>query len=207
MAMGLAGGYLLSRALGGGSQTKPALSERTTTARWDRDGHHSVEADVPSISRAITVGKPADELFEIWLDPEQLSRIMGHLGEVTAAGEDRLRWTVRGPRDRDFSWETQIVEEVPGEFLRWKTSDEAVLSNEGSVRFREAPGDRGTQVTLSVDFDPPGGALGSAALSRLDIVPATLAGEALSRFKRLVETDEIPTLEGNPSARGKGDVV
>lgn len=203
IAMGIAGGYLLSRSLGRGPRVERA---RTGSQRWD-DTRSRTAADTATISRSITIGKPADELYDAWRDPEQLSQIMGHIGEITEAGEDRLRWTVRGPRGREYSWKTQIVEEVPGESLRWRTSEDAVLPNEGSVRFQEAPGGRGTQVTLSLSFDPPGGSLGETALTRLGIVPETLAGEALNRFKRLVETDEIPTLEGNPSARGKGDIV
>jgi hypothetical protein len=33
------------------------------------------------------------------------------------------------------------------------------------------------------------------------VVPRTIATQALRRFKSLVETGEIPTLEHNPSAR------
>jgi hypothetical protein len=42
-------------------------------------------------------------------------------------------------------------------------------------------------------------------MERLDLVPNAAAGKALRRFKSLVETGEMPTLEGNPSARGSGD--
>jgi uncharacterized membrane protein len=132
---------------------------------------------------------------------------MGHFAEVTQSGDDRFRWTVRGPLDRDVSWETRVVEVEPGEIVRWETPQDAMLPNSGTVRFRPAPGDRGTVVTLSIRFDPPGGAFGSAALDRLDVVPKALAGTALGRFKSLVESGEIPTIAGNPSARGRGDLL
>jgi uncharacterized membrane protein len=159
------------------------------------------------VTRSITVGKPADELYETWRDPDVFSQVMGHFAEITATAEDRHHWTVHGPAGTDFSWETRIVEAEPGEVIRWETPDDASVSNSGSVRFRPAPDDRGTHVTLALDFDPPGGTLGNAVLKRLDIVPETLAGHALGRFKSLVESGEIPTLEGNPSGRGKGDLL
>jgi len=62
-------------------------------------------------------------------------------------------------------------------------------------------------VTLAVTFDPPGGALGNAALKRLDVVPETLVATALDRFKSLAERDEIPSLDRNPSGRGSGDLA
>ena len=205
IAMAIVGGWLVSRSLGGDNRLKQAFRSRTGThpGKGDRAG----AADTTAVSRTVTVGKSPEDVYETWRDPEQFSRIMGHFADITWSDEDRLRWSVHGPRGRDFSWETRIVADEPGEFLRWETSAAAFVPNEGSVRFRQAPGDRGTEVTLSVSFDPPGGVLGEAALKRLASAPETLVGEALHRFKSLVESGEIPTLEGNPSARGKGDLL
>jgi uncharacterized membrane protein len=158
-------------------------------------------------TRSITVARPAEELHEIWRDPEQVSRIADRFADVTPRGEDGLRWTVEGPYGRTVSWETRVVEEEPGEFIRWETPVDAMLPCRGSVRFRPAPGGRGTIVTLSVRFDPPGGTLGDAAMERLGIVPGSLAGGVLDRFKSLAETGEIPRLAENPSGRGRGDAL
>lgn len=205
MATALVGGWLLYRAVGGDSPPERVLGSRTATG--SRSDERTGAAGATEVSRSITVGRPADELYEAWRDPAQFSRVMGHFAEVASSDGDRLHWTIHGPRGRDVSWETRIVEAEPGELLRWETPADATLPNEGSVRFRPASGDRGTVVTLSVSFDPPGGGVGSAALERLDIVPSTMAGRALGRFKSLVETGEIPTLAGNPSARGRGDLL
>ena len=203
--MAARGGWLLSRALGGESRIERAVGSRLRTGfeRDDRTG----AADATAVSRTVTVGRPPEELYEVWRDPDRLSSILGHFADVTASDEDRLHWTLHGPRGRDVSWETRIVEAEPGELLRWETPPDAVLPNEGTVRFREAPGGRGTEVTLSLEFDPPGGGFGDATFERLDVVPETVVGEALRRFKRLAETGEIPTLEGNPSGRGAGDLL
>jgi len=204
-ATALAGGWLLARALGGTDGIRRVLSSETGVGR--RGAHWTESSDATAASRSITIGKPADELYEVWRDPEQLSRIVGPFVEVTAVDEDRIRWTVDAPHGREIAWETSFVAEDPGELLRWKTPSDASLPNEGSIRFRPAPGDRGTEVTLSISFDPPGGTLGAEALDKLDVVPETLAGQLLARCKSLVESGEIPTLEGNPSARGKGEFL
>lgn len=205
MAMAAGGGWLLSRGVGGREGIEQTL--RSQPIIGGRSDERTGLADSTAVSRSITIGKPAEELYEAWRDPEQFSQVMGHFADVSESGEDRFRWTVHGLRGRDLTWETEVVEDEPDERLQWETPEDAMLPNEGSVRFEHAPGDQGTEVTLSVSFDPPGGLLGDAALKRLDVVPNALAGKALRRFKSLVECGEIPTLDRNPSGRGSGDAV
>lgn len=197
--MALGGGWLVARGVSGSD--KPAAvggSDRGAGGPADR---------ALTVERSITVGAPADELSEYWRDPEQLTRIVGSFAEVTGAGGDRLRWEARPPRGPSVTWETKIVADEPGEMLRWESVEGATIANEGEVRFRSAPSGRGTEVTLRLQFDPPGGRLGKAVVQRLDIVPATVAEKTLRRFKSLVETGEIPSLKHNPSARGSGDLL
>ncbi|MEW6296759.1 MAG: SRPBCC family protein [Thermodesulfobacteriota bacterium] len=154
---------------------------------------------------SITVGKSADELYRFWREPQSLSRIMGHFAEVTAAGAGRTHWVVRAPLGQSLEWDAQVVEDRPGELLRWESLAGAQLPTAGAVHFRPAPGDRGTEVTLRFRFDPPGGALGDAAVKLLGPAPGMLAGRALRCFKSLAETGEVPTTEHNPSARAGAD--
>lgn len=203
--LALGGGWLVARGISGSGRPVRALGSMLSEKRArDETG---VPADAPAVKRSITVGAPADELSEYWRDPEQLTRLVGSVADVTDAGEDRHRWEVQPPRGPNVAWETEIVEDRPGELLRWESVEGATIATEGTVRFRPAAGDRGTEVTLELDFDPPGGEIGNAVVQRLGIVPEAIAGNALDRFKSLVETGEIPTLERNPSARGSGDLV
>lgn len=198
----LVGSWLCYRAISGHSLPYEILGVNTSA---DRDRPESdISTDSVTVAESITIGKPARDLSEYVRDAENLDRIMGDTVDVTSVGENRHRWSAQGPLGRRLSWETRIVEERPGEILRWESIDGATLSSDGSISFRPAPGDRGTRVTLRIRFDPPGGTLGSATLERLSIVPDTLASTALDRFKSLVEAGEVPTLEGNPSARGTG---
>jgi uncharacterized membrane protein len=64
-----------------------------------------------------------------------------------------------------------------------------------------APGDQGTETTLTFTFDPPGGVVGEALAKLFAVPPNTMAGKALRRFKALCEAGEMPTLRHNPSAR------
>jgi uncharacterized membrane protein len=222
----IAGSLLLYRGVTGGrsrNQSKTSGSH-LTGASHSTDATHSTDSAASTdatdstastdarssktaVERSVTVGKPAEELYDRWTDPEQLNRVMGDAVEVTAEGDERQRWTVDGPLGRSVTWETRTVEDRPGEVLRWESVEDSRLSGGGEVRFQPAPGDRGTEVTLRLRFDPPGGRVGDAAMDRLGFVPETLVSTALDRFKSLAETGETPTLDRNPSARGQGDFV
>lgn len=204
LAMALAGGWMLARALdrSPGKRAVEAASG-TLSGLSDRAGG----GEDTAISRTITIDEPAEDLYETWRDPDQLARIVGHFADVTATDEDLLRWTVEAPGGRTISWDTRIVQAEPGEFLRWETPGDAMVPSEGELRFRPAPGDQGTEVELALDVDPPGGVAGAVAMDRLDVLPEAVVGVALDRFKSLAETGEIPTLADNPSGRGRGDLV
>jgi uncharacterized membrane protein len=152
--------------------------------------------------RSITVGKPADALYRLWHDPAAIAQIMGSVAEVTPAGGDgRLCWVAHAPLGLDLRWETETVEDRAGESLHWRSLPGAAVFNEGLVRFRPAPGDWGTEVTLRILLATPGG----EALSKIaDGASKLVLGQVLHRFKSLAETGEIPTLAGQPAAREGG---
>lgn len=154
----------------------------------------------PDISRSITVeAVSADELYRRWREPDTLRRVMAPFAEIEPAGEGRTRW--RAGHDLG-SWEMRLVEDRPGEVLRWEAQGEGALVRDASVRFHPAGGDRGTVVTLRARLDPPGGMLGRIATQMLgDTLPASLASKSLHYFKALVQTGEIPTTERQPAAR------
>lgn len=156
------------------------------------------------VRSAVTIGKPADELYRLWRQPGTLSRIMGQFADVEALDERRMHWRTPEIMGHALEWDAEITEERPGELLCWRSTEDAPLKNEGEVRFGEAPQARGTEVRLAMRFDPPGGALGRAALKAMGPTPRLLASHALRRFKSLAETGEIATLYHNPPGRADG---
>jgi uncharacterized membrane protein len=189
----IAGGDLLYRGISGHSFLYQALG--ISTANSGTIDHQ------PEVERSITIEKPANELYRFWREPQNLSQIMGNFAQVTEMSDNQMHWLVRGPFGRNMEWDTRMVEERPGEFLHWKSLEGTSVYNEGSLTFRPAPRDWGTEVILHLRFDPPGGVLDNLAAQRGGIVSRVVVEKALRRFKSLTETGEIPTLEHNPSAR------
>lgn len=151
------------------------------------------------IQRSITIERPRDETYGRWRDPETQVLVWSHFAQATDASEEGAHWRAELPLGRTLDWDSRVVEERDGELMRWEAIGD--LPGEGVVEFRDAPGDHGTEVTLRVRFDPPGGPLGDAAVQFLDDPPKLVLAKALRRFKSLVEAGEIPSTERNPSAR------
>ena len=168
----------------------------------DSKRQRSITPGKLEVERSITIGRNADELRQRWRDPRTLPQIMAGLATVHASGDGHTHWKVEGPLGRRYEWDSEAVDDRPGKGFGWRSLPGAAVVNEGSVRFRPAPADRGTVATLHFSFDPPGGALGDVALGLLGTMPLDLAADGvLRRFKSLVETGEIPTTERQPAAR------
>ena len=188
----------LRRRTAGGAALAPGgvgLLYRGATGTSRRNGRR-VE-----IQRSITVHKPLDEVYAGWRDPRSQPLVWAHFAELTNATEQGAHWLVRAPLGRTLEWDARIVEERPPELVRWAAAEGGDLPNEGSVEFRGAPGEWGTELTLRVRFDPPAGPVGDVAARVFGDAPKLVLEKALRRFKSLVETGEIPTTERNPSAR------
>lgn len=196
-AVAALGGGLVCRAVTGHCKLYETLGMDTAA----NHGTAGALQDAPAAVAAITIGKPAEELDRLWRAPQTLTRITSGLAEVSSAGNGRLHWKVRGPLGRDVEWDTRVVEDRPASGQRWQSVEGASLPSEGEVHFRPAPGDRGTEVTLRIQFDPPGGALGLAAAKLLGFAPRLFAERALHYLRALAETGEIPTTDRQPAAR------
>ncbi|WP_426756367.1 SRPBCC family protein [Myxococcus sp. Y35] len=202
-ALALAGGGLLFR--GTRTEPEPHVHKHGVAVRTlRRQRGRGAQVEMTVLQRSITINGTPEALYRRWRDAETLNQVMGHFAEVTTPREGLQHWKVPGVFGKSLEWNAELVEEHPGELLRWQSVGATALPNEGWVRFRRAPGDWGTAVTLRFVFDPPGGVVGEKAVKLLGAVPAALALKALKRFKSLVETGEIPTTRPNPAAREGG---
>lgn len=199
IARTLVAGELIYRGVTGTCPLYKAAGIRTAGASWTDAG---APPDAHEVERSITIGRSREELYQLWLAPGTLSRVMSDLGEVTTF-DGHSRWRIHGPMGKTLEWDSRIVRDRYGESIGWRSLPGSRLPNEGSVEFRPAPDPHGTEVILRFRFDPPGGLVGDVIAKMLGIVPSTLAMKALRKFKSLAETGEVPTTEHNPSARRK----
>jgi len=156
------------------------------------------------IERSVTIARPRSEVYATWRDFERLPEFIQDLESVTTSGDGRSHWVAKVPGQKRVEWDSEIVNEIPGELIAWKTVGEPDVAHAGSVHFTDAPGGRGTEVRIVVDYEPPGGKVGAlvAGVSRLfGQAPDSRIREDLRQFKMKLETGEVATTEGQTSGR------
>jgi uncharacterized membrane protein len=147
---------------------------------------------------AATINRSADELFHFWRRFENLPRFMRYLVSVQQVDQRRSHWVAKAPAGRTMEWDAEIINEIPNELIGWRTLEHADVVSAGSVRFTPSGPDRGTEVRVRLQYDPPAGKAGATVAWMLGHDPKFTIQEDLRRFKQLMETGEMPTTDGQP---------
>lgn len=206
-AAAAAGSMLIERGVSGHCRVYERMNISTS------DGHlHAGDATVDPrsalhVRRAVTVMRPREECYAAWRDFSRLPTFMDYLENVDVLDETRSRWTAKGPAGSSIEWDAVIVSDSPGRLIAWESVEPSDVPNRGRVEFRDAPGDRGTEVHVSLEWDPPGGRLAKLASMAFGKDPQHEVNNALRRFRQIMETGTIPTVEGQSTGRGRGETI
>ncbi|MDQ4122515.1 MAG: DUF2892 domain-containing protein [Acidobacteriota bacterium] len=153
------------------------------------------------VDQAMTINAPVEEIYNFWRNFENLPQFMYHLESVTKIDEMRSHWKAKAPLGMTVEWDAEIISEIPNELISWRSVEGADVANAGSVRFLPSTGGRGTVVKVELRYEPPAGKLGAAVAWLTGEEPSVQIRDDLRRFKQLMETGEIPTIEGQPAGR------
>jgi uncharacterized membrane protein len=192
LALALLGGALLYRGAAGRSNLYRSLGVNTAQTSGSAPIH---------VEQALTINRPAEELYRYWHNLENLPTFMRHLEMVRTIDDRHSHWTAKTPMGSTVDWAAEITDDQPNRLLAWRSLPEADVTNTGTVRFHEAPGNRGTEVHMAIDYAPPGGALGSAFATLFGEAPEQQIADDLRRFKQLMETGEVATVDGQPAGQ------
>lgn len=200
--LGVLGGGMIFRAASGYCPAYDMLRTGTNTFP-DKPGNVIPYGQGIRVEKSITIQKSPEELFSFWRDFENLPRIMDHLEEVKVTGDKTSHWKAKAPLGRTVEWDAEIINEIRNELIAWKSKEDADVPNTGSVTFKPAVGD-GTVVKVNLTYTPPAGLLGATIAKLFGEEPGVQVDEDLRRFKSLMETGEIPTIEGQPQSNKEG---
>lgn len=181
------------------------MEPRHTETSPDTSKHFDSKATVPDnkgikVIKSCTINRSREHLFQFWRQFENLPHFMKHLVSVTQTSDNESHWIAKAGK-KEVEWDAVIFNEHPNELIAWRTREGSDIAHAGSVRFKDAPGNRGTEVTIAFEYEPPTGKA-IAYLSKLfGKEPAQLVEKDLMRFKAMMETGVIPTTEGQSTGR------
>src|SRR4051812_24967252 len=120
--------------------------------------------------------------------PQRRAQVHGPVVNCGGMGmNSRTAITVNRPRDE--------VERL------WRSAEyrPAYIDDaDAAVTFKEAPGDRGTEIHIDLESSTPGGKLGEVVQKLVGSAPLAKVKDDLRRFKQRVETGEVPRSDGSP---------
>jgi uncharacterized membrane protein len=148
------------------------------------------------VDEAVTITRPAADLYRFWRTLENLPRVMRHLESVTTVGHRRSRWVAKGPAGTTVEWDAEIINEVQDKLIGWRSLEGSTIVSAGSVHFDEQP-DGSTRLWVRFQYEPPGGHLGAWVAWLTGQEPSVQVRRDLEEFKRLVEAGELVTAGGN----------
>lgn len=173
-----------------------ALIARAVGAEDGAGSARNPDASVPygtgtRIDKAFTINRSPDELYRAWRDLERLPNILSHVESVEVLDARRSRWHARGPGGVRTSWEAEIIDDTPGERISWRSTG-GTTPNAGSVTFVPAPGGRGTELRVEMEWTAPAGPVGqSFAQLFAGGDPALIVERDLRRFKSTMEAEDV----------------
>lgn len=181
-ALGLLGAGLLYR----------AASRRST-------GFSLGKSKIVQLQGSVNIDRPAEEIYSFWRDFTQLPKAMTFLDRIEDKGDNEklTHWVVKTPLGASIDWDSMVTDDVPNERIAWESVEGSDIHTWGEVRFRNTA-QRGTNVILNLNFEPPGKAAGATIEQFLGGLEKAVLNQNLRNLKAYLETGEVATNRRQP---------
>jgi len=141
------------------------------------------------VQESIRVDRPIADVFRFWRRLENLPRFMSHLNEVTPYDGVHSHWSAKGPGDMAVEWDAEIINEVDGQVIGWRSLPGSDIATAGSVNFVPVAGGRATELSVHLQYEPPGGRAGALVATMLGANPSRTIRQDLERLQRLLAAE------------------
>jgi len=192
------GGALVYRGMTGHCHLYGAMGLDTSEKHGERT---AVEAGRGfKIEKSVIVNRPPEDLYRFWRDLSKLPQVMSNLEEVRELDARRSHWKSKLVLGMRVEWDAEIINERPNELIAWRSLPGSEIDTAGSVHFVPAGAGRGTEVRVTLKYDPPGGKVGAKIADWMGASPEEQIQEDLNRFKRMMESGAITQTPGRQPA-------
>lgn len=138
------------------------------------------------LSMSVNVERPPAGVYEFWRDMRNLPRIMPRVESVQVLDDVHSHWVLRTPDGQRVEWDAELIDDVPGERLAWRSVEGAPVFHAGSAQF-VATASGGTEVNVDLLYQPPVDSFGVAVAELFGMDPTGTGHLDLDAFKRLIE--------------------
>lgn len=142
-----------------------------------------------NIRTSVFINKPRQEIYDFWRNLENLPLFMTHLKRVKQLDAKRSHWESNLPGNlSSISWEAEIVNDIPGSVIGWRSIAGSEIDNAGKVEFTDAADGQGTMLEVVISYLPPkGGFIKSKIADLLSPVFERMVRSDINNFKHYIE--------------------
>ena len=175
----------------------PAVAAMGIEMRPSRDpnrlGRRKVHSEqATKISRSVEINRPPNELYRFWRTLDNLPKIMSHLESVQVITDRLSHWVVKTMTGLPaIEWDAEIINDVENERIGWRSLNDAAVDHAGSVEFEPIGGGQKTRVTVTLQYAPIAGRLGTAVAKFIGEDPELKIADDLQRFKESMEAGNV----------------
>lgn len=138
------------------------------------------------VSQTVIVKSDVSTAYNVWSNFETFPYFMKYVEKVEKIGPQKSYWEVKGPLGTTVQWTAETTRLDVNTRIGWNTKDNAgTMTTSGEVVFTGLP-DNQTQITVTMNYTPPGGKLGEV-VAQLFADPDKRLEEDLRNFKAYVE--------------------
>jgi uncharacterized membrane protein len=157
------------------------------------------------VQRSLTIRRSPQDLYAFCHNAENVPHYIPSIESVRKINENWSHWIATSPMGQRIEWDIEITQDQPGQLIGWQVHNKTMIGTSGLISFREAPRQRGTIVSLEVDFVGYKGLQNTLEIPLIGRVTGLFLEswvlETLRHLKALMETGEVPTLVGQPTGR------
>ncbi len=200
---------LVHRGVSGQCKLYDALKIDTNGTNSEQNVEQALQTRGIHVEQAMLIDKPAADLYRFWRQLDNLPSFMHHLQSVQVLDQKRSHWVTKAPAiaGGSIEWDAEITRDEPDSLIAWRSLPGSGIDTAGQIRFSKAPGNRGTEVHVSMEYVPPAGKLGHWVATLFGEDPRQQMRDDLRSFKSLMEVGEVPSIQGQPrgTCTGSGE--
>ncbi|MBC7464801.1 MAG: SRPBCC family protein [Bdellovibrio sp.] len=162
--------------------------------------------DASKIHHSIIIHQKPEIVFSFWRDFANLPLFMKNLTSVDVISEKRSHWTVGLSYNAQATWDAEIIAEIPGQMISWRSVGDSEVEQAGSVWFLNGVEEGTCVVRLHLAYTIPGGWLAEFATKLVGEDVDSLIQESLYSLKSIVESNEFTALKA-PNVMKKNNLT
>lgn len=177
----LVGGYMLFRGATGYCPLHSAIEDN---AAHEHSDNINTRVD-------LAVKRPRQDLYDFWRKLENLPLFMNHIQSVKELNGSTSEWIATGPAGMGtLKWKAEIVKDIPGKLLGWRSLPGAPIVNAGKVEFQDLDEDY-TLLHVVISYKAPLGVPGKELSRLLNPMFKDMVMKDVLNFKEYMESSEI----------------